>query len=108
MKEGQIKKEGQINLYSDTQTRPGRAMREAIANAEVGDEQSGADPSINRLCSRMAEWLGMEAAVFMPTGTMCNEIAILVHCRPGDEIYAHGQSHIVASRQIAIHRRQHW
>jgi len=70
-------------------------MREAIATAEVGDEQSGTDPSINRLCSQVAEWLGMESAVFMPTGTMCNEIAILVHCRPGDEIYAHGTSHIV-------------
>lgn len=88
-------KEGRINLYSDTQTRPSKAMRTAIADAEVGDEQSGNDPSINRLRAIVAEWLGMEDAVFMPTGTMCNEIAILVHCRPGDEIYAHKSSHII-------------
>ncbi len=88
-------KEGSINLYSDTQTRPSAQMRQAIANAEVGDEQSGLDPSINRLCARVAEWLGHEAAVFMPSGTMCNEIAILVHCRPGDEILAHETSHII-------------
>lgn len=88
-------KEGRINLYSDTQTRPSVAMRQAIANAEVGDEQNGLDPSINRLCAQVAEWLGHEAAVFMPSGTMCNEIAILVHCRPGDEILAHESSHII-------------
>lgn len=88
-------KEGAINLYSDTQTRPTQGMREAIVNAEVGDEQSGADPTVNRLCARVAEWLGKEGAVFMPSGTMCNEIATLVHCRPGDEIYAHETSHII-------------
>ena len=70
-------------------------MRNAIAQAEVGDEQRGADPSVNRLCARVAEWLGKESAVFLPSGTMCNEIAILVHCRPGDEVYAHETAHII-------------
>ncbi len=84
-----------INLYSDTQTLPSAPMRRAIADAEVGDEQRGADPTVNRLCARAAEWLGKEEAVFLPSGTMCNEIAILVHCRAGDEVYAHATSHII-------------
>ncbi len=88
-------KEGRINLYSDTQTRPSRAMREAMASAEVGDEQSFADPTVNALCERVAALLGKEAAVFLPSGTLCNEIALVVHCRPGDEIYAHGSAHII-------------
>ncbi len=83
-----------INLYSDTQTKPSRAMREAMLDAEVGDEQSGSDPTINRLCDRMAAMLGKPAAMFLPTGTMCNEIAILTQCRPGDEILAHHTAHI--------------
>lgn len=86
---------GDINLYSDTQTRPTPAMREAIATAVVGDEQGGNDPTVNQLCERVAALLGKEAAVFLPSGTMCNEIAILVHCRPGDEIYAHESAHII-------------
>src|SRR6202166_2567151 len=85
-----------INLLSDTQTRPTPAMREAIARAEVGDEQVGDDPSVNLLCERVAELLGKEAAVFMPSGTMCNVAATLVHCRPGDEILAHETAHIIA------------
>lgn len=88
-------KEGRINLYSDTQSRPPAAMREAIANAVVGDEQSGQDPSVNQLCQTVAGLLGKEAAVFMPSGTMCNELAILVHCRAGDEVYAHQSAHII-------------
>jgi threonine aldolase len=88
-------KEGRINLYSDTQSRPPAAMREAIASALVGDEQSGQDPSVNQLCETVADLLGKEAAVFMPSGTMCNELAILVHCRPGDEVYAHQSAHII-------------
>jgi threonine aldolase len=87
----------QIDLYSDTQTRPTPAMREAMAAAAVGDEQRGEDPSTNRLCDMVAQLLGKEAAVFMPSGTMCNQIAILVHCRPGDEIIADGTSHIINS-----------
>jgi threonine aldolase len=85
-----------INLLSDTQTRPTPAMREAIARAEVGDEQVGDDPSVNLLCERVADLLGKEAAVFMPSGTMCNVAATLVHCRPGDEILAHETAHIIA------------
>src|ERR1700744_1604585 len=85
-----------INLLSDTQTRPTQGMREAMARAEVGDEQIGDDPSTNLLCERVADLLGKEAAVFMPSGTMCNVAATLVHCRPGDEILAHESSHILA------------
>ncbi|NKC17002.1 MAG: aminotransferase class I/II-fold pyridoxal phosphate-dependent enzyme [Gammaproteobacteria bacterium] len=87
-------KEGRINLYSDTQTRPSAAMREAMMQAPVGDEQSLADPSVNLLCERTAALMGKEAAVFLPSGTMCNEIALMVHCRPGDEIFAHESAHI--------------
>ena len=85
-----------INLLSDTQTRPTPAMREAIARAEVGDEQIGDDPTVNVLCERVADLLGKQAAVFMPSGTMCNVAATLVHCRPGDEILAHETAHIIA------------
>ena len=85
-----------INLLSDTQTRPTPGMREAIAGAEVGDEQIGDDPAVNVLCERVAELLGKQAAVFMPSGTMCNVVATLVHCRPGDEILAHESAHIIA------------
>ena len=84
-----------INLFSDTQTKPTRAMREAMLEAEVGDEQSGTDPTIHALCDRVADLLGKPAAMFLPTGTMCNEIAILTQCRPGDAILAHSSSHIV-------------
>lgn len=83
------------NFYSDTQTRPTMAMRETVLAAEVGDEQSGNDPTTNRLCERVAALLGKEAAVFLPSGTMCNEIAIAIHCRPGDEIICARQSHII-------------
>ncbi len=84
-----------IDLYSDTQTRPTAAMRQAMAEAEVGDEQRGEDPTTNRLSERVAELLGKEAAVFLPSGTMCNEIAVLIHCRPGDEIIADRTAHIL-------------
>jgi threonine aldolase len=85
-----------VNLLSDTQTRPTPGMREAMAKAEVGDEQIGDDPTVNALCERVADLLGKEAAVFMPSGTMCNVAATLVHCRPGDEILAHESAHIIA------------
>ena len=84
-----------IDLYSDTQTRPTPCMRRAMAEAPVGDEQRHEDPSVNALCERVAELLGKEAALFLPSGTMCNEIAIRVHCRPGDEIIADRSAHIV-------------
>src|SRR5690348_17313920 len=85
-----------VNLLSDTQTRPTPGMREAMARADVGDEQLGDDPTVNALCERVADLLGKQAAVFMPSGTMCNVAATLVHCRPGDEILAHATAHIVA------------
>jgi len=84
-----------VNLYSDTQTRPTPAMKAAMMAAEVGDEQAGQDPTIWALCDRMASFLGKEAAVFLPSGTMCNQIAIITHCRPGDEILAHATAHIL-------------
>jgi len=83
-----------INLYSDTQTKPTAAMREAMMAAEVGDEQRGDDPSVNALCDRAAQLLGQEAAVFLPSGTMANEISLWVHCRPGDEILCDKTAHI--------------
>src|SRR5271165_5154112 len=86
-----------VNLYSDTQTRPSPEMKAAMVAAEVGDEQHGDDPTVHALCDRMAALLGKEAAMFLPTGTMCNQIAILTHCRPGDEILAHRSSHILTS-----------
>jgi threonine aldolase len=86
-----------INLYSDTQTRPTSAMKEAMMRAEVGDEQHGDDPTVHLLCDRMAMLMGKEAAVFMPSGTMCNIAATLTHCRPGDEILAHETAHILTS-----------
>src|SRR4051812_49327322 len=75
-----------VNLHSDTQTRPSPGMRQAIANAEVADEQRGLDPTVNALQERVAELLGHEAALFLPSGTMCNQIAIRLHTRPGDEV----------------------
>lgn len=86
-----------VNLFSDTQTRPSAAMKDAMMRTDVGDEQNGDDPAINALCDRMAELTGKPAAVFLPTGTMCNQISILVHCRRGDEILAHESSHIIAN-----------
>jgi len=85
-----------LNLYSDTQTRPTEAMRAAIAAAEVGDEQRGLDPTTTRLQERVAELLGHEAALFLPSGTMCNEIALRLHVRPGgDEVILDRTSHPV-------------
>ena len=85
-----------VNLYSDTQTRPTQAMRKAIAEAEVGDEQRGLDPTTCTLEQRVAELLGHEAAVFLPSGTMCNAIAFRLHIRPGgDEVILHRNAHPV-------------
>jgi threonine aldolase len=83
-----------VNLYSDTQTRPTAAMREAIARADVGDEQRRADPTVLALEERVAALLGHAAALFLPSGTMCNEIAIRLHIRPGgDEILLARDTH---------------
>ncbi|MEM6663705.1 MAG: threonine aldolase family protein [Pseudomonadota bacterium] len=86
-----------INFYSDTQTQPMRAMLETALTAPVGDEQRGDDPTTNALCERVADLLGQEAAVFLPSGTMCNEIALAVHTAPGDEVICERLSHIVTA-----------
>jgi threonine aldolase len=86
-----------VNLYSDTQSRPTRAMKEAMMDAEMGDEQGGSDPSVWALCDRAAQIMGKEAAMFLPSGTMCNQVAIATHCQPGDEILAHEDAHIQSS-----------
>jgi threonine aldolase len=82
-----------VDLSSDTVTRPTPAMRRAMADAEVGDEQNREDPTVNRLQAMVADLLGKEAALFLPSGTMCNQIAFAVHCRPGDEILMHELAH---------------
>jgi threonine aldolase len=85
-----------INLYSDTQTRPSAGMRAAIASAEVGDEQRGLDPTTLSLQERVASLLGHEAGLFLPSGTMCNEIALRLHARPGgDEVILDRTAHPV-------------
>lgn len=83
-----------IDLRSDTVTRPTAAMRRAIAEAEVGDDVFGDDPTINRLQRRVAELLGKEAAILVPSGSMANQAAIRAQTEPGDEIIAHADSHI--------------
>ena len=82
-----------VDLYSDTLTKPTPDMRRFMCEAEVGDEQKGEDPTVNQLQDMVAELLGKEAAVFLPSGTMCNEIALRVHCRPGEEFLAHRTAH---------------
>jgi len=82
-----------VDLYSDTVTRPTKDMRRFMCEAEVGDEQKHEDPTVNLLQDMVADLLGKEAAVFLPSGTMCNEIALRVHCRPGEEMLAHRTAH---------------
>ena len=82
-----------IDLASDTATRPSPKMRAAMAEAPVGDEQKGEDPTTNELQSLAARLLGKEAALFVPSATMANQIAFKVHTRPGDEIIMHRESH---------------
>jgi threonine aldolase len=83
-----------IDLRSDTVTMPGRAMREAIATAEVGDDVLGEDPTINLLQDKMASLLGQGAGLFVPSGTMANQVAIKTHIQPGDEILIDQDAHI--------------
>ena len=83
-----------VNLHSDTQTKPVEAMRVAMASAEVGDEQRREDPTVTMLCERVAALLGKPAAVFLPSGTMCNAIGVRLHIRPGgDALHLHPSSH---------------
>jgi threonine aldolase len=86
-----------INLYSDTQSRPSQGMKQAMMAAELGDEQGGSDPTVWELCDRAAALLGKQAAMFLPSGTMCNQVAIATHCRRGDEVLAHQDAHIQSS-----------
>jgi threonine aldolase len=83
-----------IDLSSDTATRPSHAMRRAMADAPVGDDQRGEDPTVNALQEEAARLLGKEAALFLPSATMANQIAIKVHTQPGDEILCHEKAHI--------------
>ena len=83
------------NFYSDTQTKPTRAMLATVMDAEVGDEQRFEDPTTIRLEQRVADLLGKEAAVFLPSGSMCNEISIKVHTSPSDEVICDRSSHII-------------
>jgi len=84
-----------IDLRSDTVTRPSQGMREAIATAPVGDDQFGEDPTINRLQDRIASLLGKEAALWLPTGTMANQVALRALTRPGDDVIVSQESHAV-------------
>ncbi|MCA9456908.1 MAG: threonine aldolase family protein, partial [Nitrospira sp.] len=84
-----------IDLRSDTVTKPTPAMREAMAQAEVGDDVYGEDPTVNRLEAMAAEMLGKEAAVFVPSGVMGNQLALRLHTRPGDEVIVDSTSHLI-------------
>jgi threonine aldolase len=86
-----------IDLRSDTLTQPTPAMRAAIANAAVGDEQKREDPTVNELERRGAEFLGQEEAVFLPTATMANQIALQILGRPGDALLVERHAHIMLS-----------
>jgi threonine aldolase len=87
-----------VNLFSDTQTVPSPAMLRAMIEAEVGDEQRGTDPTVIALQDRVADLLGHEAGLFLPSGTMCNAIGVRLHVRPGgDEIILHEFAHAVES-----------
>ena len=83
-----------IDLRSDTVTKPSQDMRLAIQAAEVGDDHSGEDPSVNRLESVAADFTGKEAALYVPSGTMSNLVALLTHCQRGDEVITGSESHI--------------
>jgi threonine aldolase len=97
-----MSKENMIDLRSDTVTRPTPRMREAMAGAEVGDDVYGEDPTANRLQEMAAELLGFEAAIFMPTGSMGNQVALQVHCRPGREVICEAKSHILNYEMAAM------
>jgi len=84
-----------IDLRSDTVTRPSAGMRAAMAAAEVGDDQYGEDPTVNRLQEQVAALLGKEAALWIPSGTMANQIALRVLTRPGDDVIVSRESHTV-------------
>src|SRR5579883_1495882 len=82
-----------IDLRSDTVTRPSLAMREAMARAPVGDDVYGEDPTVRELEERIAALLGTEAALFVPSGTMANQLCLRVHTRPGDDVIVGDSAH---------------
>jgi threonine aldolase len=91
-----------IDLRSDTVTAPDEGMRRAMASAPVGDDVIDVDPTVDRLQRTLAEMLGMEAAMYMPSGTMTNQVAIRLHCRPGDEFICEEGCHIYNYEQGAF------
>jgi threonine aldolase len=105
-----------VDLRSDTVTRPTPAMRAAMADAEVGDDLAGEDPTVNRLQSLAAGLMGMEAALYVPTGTMANQLAIRAHTRPGTEVVCAPRAHTYcyedagAARNAGVQMRpvDHW
>src|SRR5829696_7903632 len=84
-----------IDLRSDTATRPTQAMLEAMTRAELGDEQAREDPTVNELQRRAAELLGKDQALFLPTATMANQIALKVQTRPGGVLLAEERTHVL-------------
>lgn len=90
-----------IDLRSDTLTKPTAAMRAVMAEAEVGDDVYYEDPTVNRLQERIAEMVGKEAALYVPSGSMSNQIAVRVHCQPGDEFLCEADCHIFNYEQGA-------
>src|ERR1044072_8986769 len=91
-----------MDLRSATVTRPTPAMRRAMAEAEVGDDVYGEDPTVNRLQDRAAEIFEKEAALFVPTGTMGNQIAVKLHTRPGEEVVIEERGHIYSYEMAAM------
>lgn len=83
-----------IDLYSDTKTKPTSAMRQAMAHAEVGDDHFGEDPTVQALQTYLAELLGKETALFLPSASMANQIAVKLHTQPGDAVLCHEHCHI--------------
>ncbi len=90
-----------IDLRSDTVTKPSAGMREAMARAEVGDDVYGEDPTVNQLQERMAALLGKAAALFVPSGTMANQLALRLHAQPGQEVIVESKAHMVRYEQGA-------
>jgi threonine aldolase len=90
-----------IDLRSDTKTRPDAEMRRVMCEAEVGDDESGEDPTVNRLQDYAAELLGKEAALYLPTGTMSNQVALRTHANAGDEAFVHARAHIMLYEMAA-------
>jgi threonine aldolase len=91
-----------IDLRSDTVTRPGAAMRRAMAEAEVGDDVLDGDPTTRRLEQRVADLLNMEDALFFPSGTQANQAGVLLHTRPGTELVLEANAHLVHYEQAAV------